>query len=662
MNRSTIALITLLLCGLMLRLGIAAFLPPGYDEAYYYVYTLYPSWSYFDHPPLVGLVTAIGIWLSGGAVTQLSIRLGGVLLYTGTLFFLYASGLRLFGKRAALMTLAIATLIPFFQVGFGVLILPDSPLLFFCTAALYVAVKEFFPSGYCQMLRQASNAPDQVRGSDWALADVPDVLDLPNVPDLQSRQNDCGQPQQKSKQNLSLDCPAQKAQLQPELERSPQAEPIIFSDHWTAEQFDYSDRSDRVKKITYQPTSRIALIGLLVGLACLGKYHGFVFGLGLTIFCLVSPHHRRVFWSPWLLAAISLFLLAIAPMLIWNYQHDWASFRFQSARAVPQAGYNLVGLAVTFLSGIGYLFPSFGLPLWWVSGRSALKVLAVLGTSLIVWLKARKTIANCDRLLPKSISAQLNHFNNQPNQPTLQLGHDLLAQQQLLILCVALPIFLGFTLMGGYRQILPSWHMPGFFIATLLLGRQMAIADRKHPKRVKRWLWGSGAIVILLLAIALSHISIGAFQQGGRYALINAIPVENDASTELFYVQQLRQAFAESPQLSELLAQRDFIFTSNFFFAGQAAMALVPISQTPVTCFTDDMRGFAYWEAADRWVGQDGIYITSEEFWEPPTKYADYFDAITSVTTIPIMRGGQAIQQIYVFKADRLLKPYPRPY
>lgn len=58
--------IALLLWGLALRLTIATILPPGFDEAYYYVYTLHPDWSYFDHPPLVGVLTALGIWLTGG--------------------------------------------------------------------------------------------------------------------------------------------------------------------------------------------------------------------------------------------------------------------------------------------------------------------------------------------------------------------------------------------------------------------------------------------------------------------------------------------------------------------------------------------------------------------------------------------------------------------
>ncbi|HEY9847356.1 MAG TPA: hypothetical protein V6D03_14320, partial [Candidatus Caenarcaniphilales bacterium] len=61
----------LLLGGLLIRVIIATWLHPGFDEAYYYLYTLHPSWSYFDHPPLVGLTTGLGPWLSGD-VSQLT--------------------------------------------------------------------------------------------------------------------------------------------------------------------------------------------------------------------------------------------------------------------------------------------------------------------------------------------------------------------------------------------------------------------------------------------------------------------------------------------------------------------------------------------------------------------------------------------------------------
>jgi 4-amino-4-deoxy-L-arabinose transferase-like glycosyltransferase len=553
----------LLAWGLAFRGAIAYFLQPGFDEAYYYVYTLHPSLSYFDHPPLVALTTAFGIWLTGGDVSQFSIRLGGVLLYTGTLFFFYLTSARLFSERTATLSLAIATTIPFFQVGFGTLTLPDSPLMFFWSACLCLAAHEFFPP---------SNTTDP------------------------------------------------------------------------------GDRD-----FVYCPTYRIAGIGLLVGLACLGKYHGFILGLGLVLFCLISPTHRKVFGSIWTLAAISLFLIAISPILIWNWQHDWASFRFQSVRVVPQSGYNFEGLLVTFLAAVGYLFPTFGFLLWWVSLRSLGRVLGSLKSQLVESSQA--------------------------------------VQKQILILSVSLPIFLGFTLMGGYRQILPSWHMPGFFGATLLLGQWAANIQAKYPYRIRNWLWGSGVTIAILLSLALLHVTNGIVQKGGDYAIAGGFwPAKDDASTQLIDIQQLRQAFKDRSPLATAIANTDFVFSNNFFLAGQVAMAIAPFNK-PLTTFDTDLRGFAYWSSASDWVGKNALFVTSDLFKYSDRKnlaeladlgandlvqklvprlvdnkiealeiYNELFQAIEKIGEVNIMRSGQPVQVFHIYNCTKLLKPYPRPY
>jgi hypothetical protein len=542
--------IALLIWGLGFRLAIATFLQPGYDEAYYYVYTLYPNWSYFDHPPLVSLVTGFGIWLTGD-VSQLSIRLGTVLLYTGTLFLLYLTSARLFATKVATLTLAIATAIPFYQVGFGILTLPDSPLMFFWSASLCMAAYEFFqePATNYQPLAIDGEAPSQV-----------------------------------------------------------QSHPF-----------------------TYQPTYRLALLGLLVGLSVLGKYHGFLLGMGLVLFCLLSPSHRTVWRSSWTLAAIGLFLLAISPVMIWNFQHDWVSFRFQSARAVAFSGYRLGDLLVTFLVGVGYLFPTFGFPMWWVSLRTSLRL-----------LKAGKY--------------RIHRLELSPIQ-----------QKQLMILLISVPVFLGFTLMGGYRQILPSWHMPGFFTATLLLGQQMSLVQDQHPKRIRNWLWGSGVAIVLILTLALLHVTDGLVQKGGDRAIFGGFwAAKDDPSTQLLDIQQLRRGFTSSTLLSAEISKADFIFSNNFFLAGQVSMALSPLGHKPITAFDQDLRGFAFWESASQWLGKDALYVTSEEFQEPLqeplSKYDGYFQSITKLADVPIIRAGEAVQVFHIYHCSKLLKLYPRPY
>ncbi|OCQ99852.1 4-amino-4-deoxy-L-arabinose transferase [Nostoc sp. MBR 210] len=519
----------LLVGGLLFRAIIAFWLYPTFDEAYYYIYSLHLDWSYFDHPAMVALTTGFGTWLTG-EVSQFTIRLGAILCYTGSLIFLYLTSQRIFSVKAAVFTLAIATISPIFQVGFGVLSLPDSPLILFWSASLYCAVAEF--------------------------------LRLP----------------------------------------------------------------------LYIPSYRLAILGILVGLACNSKYHGFILGLGLVGFCLTSPPHRVVVRSPWAWFSLGLFMITISPIVFWNMQHNWVSFSFQSARAVPQSGYNLLNVLLVALAQVAYLFPTIGFPLWHISLQPIIR-------------KIQQILAQ------KSLTYQ-DDFN----------------PAKLLIFWLSLPLILGFTFIGGYRQILPAWAMPGFWGITLLLGQQVVIWEQKSSRWVRRWLLGSGMIIASIMLILLLQLTIGIFQKPGQYALLGGfLPVKYDPSTELIDVQQLREKFRESPVLKNALQNSSFIFTNRYYVAGPIAMALQPLAQIPITCFDigNDNRGFAFWSTAEQWVGKDALYITTAPFnlrQDLMASYRHHFRSLEEIEQIVLHRGGEVVNVVYVYQAKTLLKPYHRSY
>lgn len=565
-------LVWLLMGGLLVRSFIAFLLPPGFDEAYYYLYTQNLHWSYFDHPLMVAYTTGFGVWLTG-EVSQFTIRLGPLLLYVGSLIFLYLTSARLFSVKAGVMTVAIASLIPIFVVGFGVMTLPDSPLIFFWSATLYVASTEFF------------------------------------------------------------------------------------------------------RHADYRPSYRLAIMGLLVGLACLSKYHGLAIGFGLVAFCLTSRNHRIAFRSPWTLLATTLFLVAISPIIIWNLQHDWVSLRYQSGRAVPDRGYNLLELLSTFLIGVAYLFPTFGFPLWWVSLREmgskrsrGARALESEGVGSREWGSKGAEEQGAGReggdatqnSKLKAQSLKLPPSSPHPFIPSPL--HPLTPSPSAFLLWLSLPLILGFTLMGGYRPILPTWAMPGFWGATVLLGQRSALWQEQAPRAVRRWLWGSGLVIGALLLVALLHLSFGTLQQPSRFAWFGGlVPASADASVQLVDIEQIRQGFQTSPDLKAALQRSQFVFTNEIFLSGQVGMAIAPLNPPPITTFNDDLRGFAFWSTAEQWVGKNGLYITSSRLADADF-YRDYFQSIQKVGEIPLQRGGVTVETMRVYECKNLLKPFPRPY
>src|SRR6202158_4767989 len=73
--------------------------------------------------------------------------------------------------------------------------------------------------------------------------------------------------------------------------------------------------------------------GVFAGLALLSKFTAIMLVPAVLAFMLVPDWRRRWLMSPypWLAALIAVVLFL--PVLIWNFQHHWASFQFQWVRA-----------------------------------------------------------------------------------------------------------------------------------------------------------------------------------------------------------------------------------------------------------------------------------------------------------------------------------------
>ncbi len=536
-------LMGLLLGGLIYRTIVAIWLLPGFDEAYYYLYSRHLNWSYFDHPVMVALATGLGWWTTG-IISPLTIRVGALLLYGISLMLLYLAARRMYNPAVGQMTMAFGTLMPLIVIAFGILTSPDNGLMLFWSATLLAALWEFFPN--------------------------------------RRRLNHYG---------------------------------VIGN--------------------AYIPTWRVALLGGLVGLACISKYHGFILGLGLVGFCLSRRPYRKVFQSPWLLASVGCFALALFPLLYWNAQHDWISFRFHLGMRFD-GGTNepnpfRLGQMISYwlLSNV-YLFPLFGLPLWWVTLRQA-------GQQLML------------SLTPSW-------------DPQEAQGRDQLA----LVLWLSLPIALLFTVLGGKQQIFPAWPAPGYWGLLIVLGAQTVIWQRRRPRLVQRWLWGSGLFLAILSVVALLHLQLGFLQQPSRYAPFGGlIPVEQDGSTELIDTLQLRRLIADDPQLQDVLPEVGFIFTNEYYLGGYFDMAIHPLRDVPLTAFSPDPRGFAFWFNPTEWLGQDALYMTLDRFAQNPDILAQYqllFESVEPLTTLNLRRGGEVTETIHVFKASGFKKPYVYPY
>ena len=117
-----------------IRLFVAARAPLSADEAYYWVWSRALAAGYLDHPPMVALWIRLGTAVAGDTV--LGVRLlGPVSALLGSLLLMRAAEDFSPGRASGPVAVLLLNATLAFNVG-SVVMTPDTPLLFFWTAAL----------------------------------------------------------------------------------------------------------------------------------------------------------------------------------------------------------------------------------------------------------------------------------------------------------------------------------------------------------------------------------------------------------------------------------------------------------------------------------------------------------------------------------------------
>ncbi len=93
--------------------------------------------------------------------------------------------------------------------------------------------------------------------------------------------------------------------------------------------------------------------GLFGGLALLSKFTAVMLLPAVVAFMLVPAWRWRWLSSPYPYLAVVIAILVFSPVLIWNDQHDWASFRFQAVRATAEHPFSLRTLGEFFALQFG---------------------------------------------------------------------------------------------------------------------------------------------------------------------------------------------------------------------------------------------------------------------------------------------------------------------
>ncbi|NQU34719.1 MAG: glycosyltransferase family 39 protein [Bacteroidetes bacterium] len=132
--------IYLIVISTIIRGLLAGFLELGNDEVYYRLYALYPDWSHFDHPIMVGLfmqLTTINLLFQ----SEFFLRLGSVITGAINLWIIFNIGKEISDSRTGYYASLLYTASIYSTIITGVFILPDTPQSLFWLWAVYLMIK-----------------------------------------------------------------------------------------------------------------------------------------------------------------------------------------------------------------------------------------------------------------------------------------------------------------------------------------------------------------------------------------------------------------------------------------------------------------------------------------------------------------------------------------
>lgn len=124
----------------IIRAILSGILELGNDEVYYWTYAMYPDFSHFDHPPMVGFIIQL-FSLNLLFDHEFFLRLGSVILGTINTYTIFLIGKQIKNPITGIYAALLYTSSVYGFIITGVFILPDTPQLFFWLISILFIAK-----------------------------------------------------------------------------------------------------------------------------------------------------------------------------------------------------------------------------------------------------------------------------------------------------------------------------------------------------------------------------------------------------------------------------------------------------------------------------------------------------------------------------------------
>jgi Dolichyl-phosphate-mannose-protein mannosyltransferase len=333
--------------------------------------------------------------------------------------------------------------------------------------------------------------------------------------------------------------------------------------------------------------------GVCGGLALCSKYSAVLSIIGVVTFLLTEPTSRRWLTRPHPYVAGLVALTTFLPVVVWNAEHGWVSFLFQSGRATGS-------------------FRPFG-PLSTLAGQ-AVFLLPWLWIPLIVcgWIALRRGPSDRERWF---------------------------------LVCLAAPPIFLFTAASLWGNVLFHWAAPGYLMLLPLLGDAIA-RHWRESRSVRIWLFATAAFVVVGTAAVASEVRFNWLP-----ALVGDFPLGKDPSLEVVDWTSFRQDLASRG----LLGKPGLVIAAlRWTDAGKIDYALG--GRTPVICLGPDAHQYGLIARRDNYAGSDVLIVARTSLEQIIGQFWFLFDRIEPLEPVTVFHTRRPALRLNLFLGHRLHK------
>lgn len=349
--------------------------------------------------------------------------------------------------------------------------------------------------------------------------------------------------------------------------------------------------------------------GFLIGLSILSKYTGVFLWLGFLLYILCSD--RKQFKNPWLYVSVLITAICCLPILIWNLQNDFASFRFHEERVSFFGPVTPVNIGNELIGEFFYNNPV----------NFVVAIIAV--------------VAAFRKKLPVDL-----HFKR-------------------LTLFTALPMIGLFLYFSIVRPTLPHWSAPAYNLLIPLSAVWLSTLDGKKAKRI---VTAALSILVLTLILGVAEIKTG-FMPLDHHNETSELG-KDDPTLDVYGWRQIRKGFQaireqeianDGMQPNDPIIGHKWFPTASFHYYVARPLNINMLGYGSLRdihkykWINEEEGGFEkernYWYLADSHFFLDPLDIY---------RYTNFLE-IKQIAIIPIERRGKTVRNIYVFECKHLV-------